>query len=399
MTGLSLCLVLVVGVFWVVRDEAYVAPRPQGPDASISPTGAAGALRQLERAVATGDVASAVSLAAAGDRGAAAALRAVVDNASEIGVENFTLRYVDSAGGIDDAGRWPAVVETTWRFRGFDRVAARAEVEFQMVAEAGRTAIAGVGGETGRTPVWLSGPLQVRRGQSTLVLAAEDPARYARLATVAVPAVREVVTSWRTGLVVEVAESGQAVAAALGADDGEYDAIAAVTSNVGEQVGLRTPVHVVVNPDVFADLDPQGAQVVMTHEAAHVATGAAVEPASVPPWLTEGYADYVALRDVDLPLSVTAAQIVRQVRREGPPRALPGDGEFDTRTTHLGAAYEAAWLACRLLVERAGEQALTRFYLALDAEDDVAEEFRRRFGFSLAEFTRQWRQRLSDLAA
>jgi hypothetical protein len=323
----------------------------------------------------------------------------VVDNATAIGVEDFTLRYVDVAGGLDDAGHWAAVAESTWRFTRFDRAPARSEVEFQMVAEAGRTAIAAVGGETGRTPVWLSGPMQVRRDRATLVLSAADPARYARLARAAVPAVRRVVSSWRTGLVVEVAEDGEAVDAALGADDGEYAAIAAVTSNVGEERGRRAPVHVLVNPDVFADLDEQGSQVVMTHEAAHVATGAAVEPATVPPWLTEGYADYVALREVDLPLSVTAAQIIRRVRSQGPPRGLPADREFDTRTTHLGAAYEAAWLACRLLVERSGERALTRFYLTLEEGDDVALEFRRRFGLSLADFTRQWRQRLSDLAA
>ena len=97
----------------------------------------------------------------------------------------------------------------------------------------------------------------------------------------------------------------------------------------------------------------------------------------VPAWLTEGYADYVALRDVDLPLSVTAAQVEQQVRREGPPATLPGDARFDTRTTHLGAAYEAAWIACRMLADRAGEQALTRFYTGLRPGDDVGAEFRR----------------------
>jgi hypothetical protein len=52
-----------------------------------------------------------------------------------------------------------------------------------------------------------------------------------------------------------------------------------------------------------------------------------------------------------------------------------------------------------LLVDRAGEWTVTRFYLGLEAGDDVAAEFRRQFGLSLAEFTGQWRARLSDLAA
>ena len=37
----------------------------------------------------------------------------------------------------------------------------------------------------------------------------------------------------------------------------------------------------------------------MSHEAVHVATEAA--RSTMPLWLLEGFADYVALRDVDLP--------------------------------------------------------------------------------------------------
>ena len=86
--------------------------------------------------------------------------------------------------------------------------------------------------------------------------------------------------------------------------------------------------HVFVNPDVFGRLRTAGAQVVMSHEAVHVATDAA--RSTVPLWLLEGFADYVALRDVDLPISTTAGQIIRQVRRDGVPEALPGPVEFDT---------------------------------------------------------------------
>ena len=59
------------------------------------------------------------------------------------------------------------------------------------------------------------------------------------------------------------------------------------------------PVHVFVNPDVTRGLKGAGAQVVMSHEITHVATDAATSP--VDPWLLEGFADYVALRDVPLP--------------------------------------------------------------------------------------------------
>jgi hypothetical protein len=45
-------------------------------------------------------------------------------------------------------------------------------------------------------------------------------------------------------------------------------------------------VHVFVNPEVFDRLQPTGAQVVLSHEAVHVATDAA--RSDVAPWLLEG---------------------------------------------------------------------------------------------------------------
>lgn len=400
MAGLSLFLAVAVAlVGWaVLRDDTYVAPTPRSPVASVEPGEAAIVLHRLEQAVRDGDPEAAAALAPAGDDAAAALLRSVVDNAEAIGVDRFTLRYVDALGGVDAGGRWSATVETGWRFAGFDRAASEAEVEFVLDTRGGRTTVAGIGGPSGLSPVWLTGPVRVQRSAGALVVAATDAERYGRLARAAVPVVRRVLPQWRSGLVVEVPGSGEAVDAALGAEPGTYAAIAAVTSAVGDDLTRGVPVHVLVNPDVFGALDGQGARVVMSHEAVHIATGAATEPDVVPTWLTEGYADYVALRDVDLPLSVTAAQVARQVRRHGPPARLPGDARFDTRTTHLGASYEAAWIACVLLADRWGEQALTRFYAGLEPGDDVAAEFRRTFGTSLPAFTETWREALTDLA-
>jgi hypothetical protein len=86
------------------------------------------------------------------------------------------------------------------------------------------------------------------------------------------------------------------------------------------------------------------------------------------------------------------------VRRDGPPRALPGAGEFGTRTPDLGATYESAWLACRLLARDGGEAALVRFYRAVDGGTPLPVALRSTFGLSLSGFTGQWRGLLSDLA-
>ena len=69
----------------------------------------------------------------------------------------------------------------------------------------------------------------------------------------------------------------------------------------------------------------------MSHEATHVATGAALS--TMPTWLLEGFADYVALAHVDLPVSVTASQILGQVRKHGSARAPAREGASSTRRT------------------------------------------------------------------
>lgn len=366
----------------------------------MSASAAAETLHRFEQAVDARDEAAARKLAPAGDERAAELLGALVSNARALHVRDFTLRYVDELGALSDGGSWDAAVDATWGFAGFDTLPAHAEVLVRFVAEDGRVALETFGGGDRRSPVWLSGPVQVRRTPTTLVLVDGPPEEadgLARRAEAAVPVVRRVLRGWRPHLVVEVPRSAAALDQALDATPGEYANIAAVTTTADGSVTADAPVHVFVNPEVFARLKPRGAQVVMSHEATHVATDAA--SSTMPLWLLEGFADYVALRDVDLPLSTTAGQIIKQVRRDGPPDALPGQAQFDTSTPHLGAAYEAAWLACRLLAEAGSERALVSLYEDVDAGRPLEAALRSHFGFGEREFTRMWQRRLSDLAA
>ena len=169
-----------------------------------------------------------------------------------------------------------------------------------------------------------------------------------------------------------------------------------MTSSTDGSSAPDAPIHVFVNPDIYDRLGPTGAQVVMSHEAVHVATDA--PNSSMPQWLLEGFADYVALRDVDLPFSVTAGQVISEVRRNGAPDALPGPAEFGSTDTHLGAAYESAWLACLVLADRGGEDDLVAFYEAMDDGAELNGELRSRFGWTERAFVEAWQQRLTDLA-
>ena len=53
---------------------------------------------------------------------------------------------------------------------------------------------------------------------------------------------------------------------------------------------------------------------------------------------------------------------IEAARRDGVPDALPTAADFDTRARDLQARYEEAWLACRIIAERLGEQGLVAVY-------------------------------------
>jgi hypothetical protein len=399
--ALTALVVVVALVTWLlVRSEPYVAPTPTGTASQPDPSGAARALRGLEDALAAGDVEALRSLAPRSDPGAGELLAGVGDNAQALEVQEFTARYVDAVGAVDRAGRWQGAVDLTWRFGGFDDEPVHEEVLVTFDDEGGRVAIAGFGGGDRRSPLWLSGPLEVRRSARSLVLvagSAEEADLVAGRADAAVPVVQKVLPQWPGRLVVEVPPSEPGLDAALAADPGTYAAIAAVSASVDGTLTPGSAVHVFLNPDVYDGLDPVGGQVVMSHEATHVATGAPLS-SGVPLWLLEGFADYVALHDVDLPLSTTAGQVIAQVRRDGPPDRLPGRTEFDEDGTHLGAAYESAWIACLVLADDGGEGDLVRLYDQLAQGRDLGDRLRALFGLTEAELTMRWQQRLRDLA-
>ena len=372
-------------------------PRRLGPD-TAPPTAALarGALHRLERLVSRAGRRVPRPSATEGRT-----VGFVVDNARALDVRAFSTRYLaeDSRGSTAPPGTWSGVVETTWAFGRLDRRPARAELVFEFRRVGDRAVIVGIGGGGRRTPLWLSSPVEVRRATGVLVVLARGlptPGRYLDAAAAAVRAVRAVFGSWRGRLVVEVPGDDEALALGVGADPTAYVGTAAVTTTVDGSLRADAPVHVFVNPEVFGRLTGRGRRVVMTHEAAHVAGDA--PRADMPAWLVEGVADYVALREVRLPLTVTAAQAARRVRIDGLPRSLPADDDLRASAAHVGAAYEAAWLACLTLVAKGGEQRLLSYYRLVRDGTDPDRALHRVFGWSRAEFVRAWRQRLAALA-
>ncbi|WP_370249978.1 hypothetical protein [Nocardioides sp.] len=376
-------------------EEPYVArigdAAPTGPtDGDVAAVVAA-----LGRAIDAHDPATAAALGVdptAGERLAQLARNA---DAADLGV---SLRLLDRIGGVAPDGTVAVSTEVRWRYRGVDRAEARAEMQVQVRGAPGAGAtVVTVGGGDLATPIWAAGPISVSAEGGVLVVAQQprDPAGYLPLARRAVPQVAAVVSGWSRSFVLEVPADAAALESTLDVEPGYYTQIAAVTGSPDGVNSATSPIHILLNPEVFDGLGTAARQVVLTHELAHLATRA---PRSGSPlWLIEGFADYVALRDTTLPLATTARQIAARVRADGVPRALPSAADFDTRGPHLGAVYEGAWLLCVTIADRAGQDGLVALYDAVDAGADPARALRRAAGWSEAQLLGAWQQRLRSL--
>lgn len=312
-------------------------------------------------------------------------------------LSTYSMRYI---GEVSHRGRkWRADVAVQWGLQDVDRRAVTSEIEVAFTAGEDGAHVVGMSAAGGEhTPVWLLGRLQAERVGQALVLSLQPPLtdRVVDQTRHAVRDVRTVLEDWRGGLVVVLPETTGQLEQLLAAKPGDYGNIAAVTASADGTSDPTAPVRVVLNPPVFTALGPIAGQVVLSHEATHAATGATFR--DIPLWLVEGFGDYVALVREPVPVDVAAGQILRRVRQSGVPDELPDEDDFSTESHGLGASYEAAWLACRLIAEQYGQDTLLRFYRAVSRGGDVDAAFERVLNTTEEEFTADWRGYLRELA-
>jgi hypothetical protein len=331
--------------------------------------------------------------------------RTTYANLTGLGVRRLDARYVSAdvgavaprTGARLGAGAWTAEVEVTWKVSGVDRSEATLDLTYTFVQRGAAVSVVRIGQrDDGRSPIWLGPRLAVRRSDDYLAAAVgrREVDRLARLTRTASNDLHHALPQWDGVLVAYLPASDRAMEDLLGAREGSYDGIAAVTATLDGSA--RAPARIVVNPAVFDSLGPIGARVVVTHEATHLATG--VTTVDLPLWVAEGFADHVAITAVDVPVDVSARAAIRQVRRQGPPANLPSNTGFAAGHRRLETAYELSWLAFRYMSEQYGEARTRRFYFqVVHRPDDLAGAFGT-LGTTEGAFTQAWRAYVAGLA-
>jgi hypothetical protein len=347
-------------------------------------------------------------VAAAGDSELARRwARQVYGALADLQVRSIDLRYVaaDPESTAEDSG-FTADVEVRWGVPagGQHRVylTAPVTVPLRFAYDGAELSVVGLDGDADDPiPVWLTGSIEIETtsgGACVGVPASVDLEACADLVEVAARDLKNVVSDGlgRRPVVVMVPEAASTAAMLLGQEADDLEQIAAVTATVDGSGSLQAPAQVVLNPAVFDDLGRRAAQLVVSHEATHAATGAT--GASMELWVAEGFADYVALASERIPVERAASQILDYVRNQRTPDHLPTAKEFSAHRHGLGRTYEAAWLAFRMLGSYYGNEAVVEFYAEVRAGTPVEEALLDTVGLDLAGLTAAWQEYLSDLA-
>lgn len=320
-----------------------------------------------------------------------------------LGGQKVRFGYVDGGQApTRDDGSTTVTVRVTWQTDGSVLPAAEraSEVQLVMRPDGDRFAWAGTdhrGGEP--LPLWLAGEIAVDADADAVVVALEDASddmgELAPIATAAAQRAREELGETAADrLVLVVPPTDAALGRLAGRAPDEAAAIAAVTTRLDATSDAGAVVA--LNPAVFAEMDERGRRIVLVHEAVHQLTR--VVGSRVEMWVAEGYADEIALRGDAAGLETSAGRILAEVRREGPPAALPGPQDFGD-AERVTAVYESAWLAIRMLVEEYGDERVREFYDAVVAGAEVDVALREMLGTDLASVTARWQDYLVALAS
>ncbi|HYJ69994.1 MAG TPA: hypothetical protein VEX15_20255 [Nocardioidaceae bacterium] len=332
----------------------------------------------------------------------------VYDALADLRVRWIDLRYVavDPETAADPLG-FTADVEVRWELDAGPAHqiyrTAPVMISLRFSYNGDRIDVVGLDGDTDDpVPVWLAGPVDIEStdgGTCIAVPEGVDLDTCAALLDVAADDLANIVSTEQTAnrpVVVMVPNTDSTAAMLLGQEADDLTQIAAVTTTIDGSSSVQAPAEVVVNPTVFDDLSRRAAQLVMSHEVTHAATGATAS--SIELWVAEGFADYVALASGRIPVERAASQILSYVRKHHPPEHLPTAQEFSAHRHGLGRTYEAAWLIFRMLGAYYGDDSVVDFYDEVRTGTPVEDALLDTIGLDLDGLTAAWQDYLTSLA-
>ncbi len=146
-------------------------------------------------------------------------------------------------------------------------------------------------------------------------------------------------------------------------------------------------VRIVMHPDAWVELGPEGRLGVIVHEVTHLVMGTGE---GAPWWLGEGLAEYTAHR--------TSARSLEQIAGSawGPIVGTPPTSWPTENAQQPWQGYASAWLACVFIAETAGEEALLALYNRVCAGRALDRACRDVLGRGESDLRQDWSRWLSE---
>lgn len=334
--------------------------------------------------------------------GTSPAERTALKAGHQLGVQSVSLQYIDTvAVTATDVARfgssaWAAEVSASYRLP-FDPGPTEMTIAMVFKLSRGRASIVSIGGHGDRSALWLDGPTTISIKPRVVVIDTlpSTLTYWEGLGAFAIQTVAKVLPNWRGTLVIEVPQSQDQLDDVLQTPAQQLSDIAAVTTTADGTLTNGSPIHVFANPNVFDTMTLLGARVVMSHESTHVATQGPLT--TMPTWMLEGFADFVALDHAGIPVQTAAHQIIARMASQGIPTHLPTPEDLAPTAGGLGATYEEAWLAWRYLALTYGEAKAVGFYYAVKGGASVGRAFSTVLGTTEGAFVQGWRANLRQL--
>ncbi|MGN6721152.1 MAG: hypothetical protein ACTHJM_00905 [Marmoricola sp.] len=388
LAALLLCAGLVTGCS---SSTSITPPKPTAMNAADQAQLAQGALDSF-----------ATALTNPRSTGATTAERTALTAGHRLGVRSVSFQYIDTtaltASEIKRFGSsaWAAEVSTSYRLP-FDPGPTEMTIAMVFSASRGRANIVSIGGHGDRSALWLDGPTSIALKPRLVVIdtVPSSLGYYVGLGQFALRTVAKALPRWRGTLVIEVPQSQDQLDDVLQTPAQQLSDIAAITTTADGTLTNGSPIHVFANPAVFDTMTQLGARVVMSHESTHVATQGPLT--TMPTWMLEGFADFVALDHAGIPVQTAAHQIIARMAKQGIPTHLPTSEDLAPTAGGLGATYEEAWLAWRYIGLTYGEPKAVAFYYAVKNGASVARAFSTVLGTTEGAFVQGWRTDLRQL--
>jgi hypothetical protein len=382
------------------------------PDAATHTERTQAVLDQIAQAVEAGDLGAFTAAISDRDRSFPRRAKMIFDNLNSLPLSAFRLTARSGAGELSASRHsqlgpdsWVQQATLSWQLKP-DASPAVHTVWLSMVPHGDAAQLAGTTDippdRAGPLPLWWLVPVIAEQSDdvTTLVDASlKADGQWARAAGAALARVRSEVrgldSGWSGTLVVQVPSTTTILEQMVAARRGSYDQIAAVTWADGTNTA-RAPLRIVLNPSPAGKLSDLGIQLLLAHEATHVATHSVDSPA--PAWMVEGFADYVAYRAYPQARKAATAPLLARVKGGYRPASLPDNERFGAATDRLELAYAEAWLACRYVADQYSPEQLTELYRELDSGRSFEQAAPSVLEINSAEFVSGWRNYLLALA-